>query len=206
MKYIHCSFDVVNEFVPRVPTTRCKIEDKTTPRICVAPDIRHCLAAMPSAGRIIEWTRATGMPVILHAYYLTADKVLTDTRDKVADAEFTHEMWILEKPTSVRRVDYEITSYSIQDGRDMLGDPIKQIVNVEIRRVPFTDNLKELFCFSPNNPHELKITYGVIAANMDFDTAKRIKTEREQYKKHNTFDRLQRRIEAYRCERVKERG
>ena len=202
MKYIHCSFDVVNEFIPRVPTTRCKIEDKTTPRICVAPDIRHCLAAMPSAGRIIEWTRAAGLPVILHAYYLTSDKVFTDTKDKVADAEFTHEMWLLEKPTSVRRVDYEITSCSIQNGKDILGDPIKRIVNAEIRRVSFTDSLTELFCFSSADPHELKFTYGKIAANMDFNTAKRIKTEREQYKKHKAFDGLQRRIEAYRCEVV----
>jgi len=119
MKYIHCSFDIVDEFIPRVPTTRCKIEDKTTPRICVAPDIRHCLAAMPSAGRIIEWTRAAGLSVILHVYYLTADKVLTDVKDKVADAEFTREMWLLEKPASVRRVDYEIVSLDEKDILDI---------------------------------------------------------------------------------------
>ena len=204
MKYIHCSFDIVDEFIPRVPTTRCKIEDKTTPRICVAPDIRHCLAAMPSAGRIIEWTRAAGLSVILHVYYLTADKVLTDVKDKVADAEFTREMWLLEKPASVRRVDYEIVSCSIQDGKDILGDPIKRILNAEIRRVPYADNLKELFCFSSADPYQFKIPYGAIAANMDFETAKRVKTEREQYKKHKAFDGLQRRIEAYRREKVKE--
>ena len=198
MKYIHCSFDIVNKFTLRIPTTRCKIEDDFTPRICVAPDIRSCLAAMPDAGKIIEWTRAAGLPVILHAYYLTADKVLEDTTDLVGDAKLTHEMWLLEEPKTIRRVDYEITACTIQDGKDALGDDIKRILFVEIKRVPFTDNLKELFCFSTLNPYDFDIPFGKIAANMSIEEAKKLRSEREKYKKHKAFEGLQRRVAAYR--------
>lgn len=201
MRYVHCSFDIVDEFVPRIPKTRCKIEDDTIPRICVAPDIRHCLFAMPGAGRIIEFAKAVGMPIVIHAYYLTADKVLEDVSDKVADAEFTKEMWLLSEPTRVYRVDYEITSCLVRDGKDISGDDVKQVLCVEIKRVPFTDNLKELFCFADV---ECDIPFSKIAGSMDLDMARQIGKKRDEYIKHKRFVDMQRRIRAYRNAKVED--
>lgn len=44
---IHISFDIVNEFIPRVPRQRCLGEDETVPRICVTEDILNAVNAVP---------------------------------------------------------------------------------------------------------------------------------------------------------------
>ena len=54
MKGIHVSFDIVDEFTPRVPRQRCPGEDETVPRICVAEDILNAVNAVPQAGLVME--------------------------------------------------------------------------------------------------------------------------------------------------------
>ena len=51
---IHISFDIVDEFTPRVPRQRCPGEDETVPRICVAEDILNAVNAVPQAGLVME--------------------------------------------------------------------------------------------------------------------------------------------------------
>ena len=46
---IHISFDIVDEFTPRVPRQRCPGEDETVPRICVAEDILIAVNSVPHA-------------------------------------------------------------------------------------------------------------------------------------------------------------
>lgn len=46
--YVHCSFDLVESFKPRVPKTRVidkfVSEEAETPRICTADTIQHIMA------------------------------------------------------------------------------------------------------------------------------------------------------------------
>lgn len=149
MKLIHCSFDLVEQFVPRVPKSRAvyagkEYEDSVTPRICVAPSILHCLRAMPRAGEVIRWMRAVGMKPVIHAYYLQSDSVKSCTSNDVPDADTTHEIWVLKKPNNVIRRDYEIVSCNLRDDKDMLGRSFVWIENLTLKRVPDTDNLKDL--------------------------------------------------------------
>lgn len=74
--YVHLSFDLVEEFVPRIPKSRLEKEDAVTPRICVAKYISQALSALPAAGKTIEAMLEIGMPVIIHAYYLQSDAVI----------------------------------------------------------------------------------------------------------------------------------
>ena len=49
---VHCSFDLVDHFEPRVPKNRIegkKSEDGTIARICVASDIRNAINAIDAA-------------------------------------------------------------------------------------------------------------------------------------------------------------
>ena len=70
---IHISFDIVDEFIPRVPRQRCPGEDETVPRICVAEDILNAVNAVPQAGLVMENMKNIGLPVVIHAYYLTGE-------------------------------------------------------------------------------------------------------------------------------------
>lgn len=149
MKLIHCSFDLVDEFVPRVPKSRAvyagkEYEDSTTPRICAAPSILHCLRAMPRAGEVIRWMHAVGMKPVIHAYYLQSDNIKICTSSDVPDADITHEIWVLEKPQKIVRRDYEIVSYNSRNDKDMLGRSFVWIESLVLKRAPNTDNMRNL--------------------------------------------------------------
>ena len=202
-KLIHCSFDEVYSFEPRVPKSRTDWEDDKIKRICVAPTIRQCLTAMPRAGEAIKWIRATGMPVIIHAYYLEADKVEYDTRDYVLDAEITEEFWVLEKPKDWKRIDYEITSCQLIDGKDLLGKEMTGIYNVKIKRTAYTDNLRSLVEGAGLDYDDFRkkcpsATFGRMARNCSMELAENIKKKREAYQNKKLFESLQRRVAAYR--------
>ena len=202
-KLIHCSFDEVYQFIPRVPKSRTDWEDDQIKRICVAPTIQDCLNAMPGAGQAIRWIRAAGMPVILHAYYLEADKVEYDTSDYVLDAEFTHEMWVLEEPKDWKRIDYEITSCSLIDGTDLTGKKIIGVRNVELKRTSYTDNLRSLIEGAGMDYIDFRkkcpeVTYGTLVRNLGEDTAEEFRQRREKVTKKRLFENMQRRVTAYR--------
>lgn len=96
---IHISFDIVDEFTPRVPRQRCPGEDETVPRICVAEDILNAVNAVPQAGLVMENMKSLGLPVVIHAYYLTGEGMGKEkVQNYVPDAKLTGEFWLTEKP------------------------------------------------------------------------------------------------------------
>lgn len=147
--------------------------------------------------------QTVGMPVVIHAYYLEADRVEYDTRDYVLDAEITDEFWVLEKPKDWKRIDYEITSCRLIDGIDLLGKPLVGICNVELKRTAYTDNLKSLIEGAGLDYDDFRtkcpdVTFQGMAVNCDKEIALGLKERREKYKKHMLYESLQKRVAAYR--------
>jgi hypothetical protein len=186
-KLIHCSFDEVYHFEPRVPASRNELEDDQIKRICVAPTIRQCLDAIPKAGNIVRFMRTVGMPVVIHAYYLEADRVEYDTKDYVPDADTTGEMWVLEKPKDWKRIDYELTDFCLRDGKDPQGNDITWIYGVWPRRTKYTDNLRELIEGAGMNFENFKrdcptLSFRLMAASAPPDIIQEFKERREKYR------------------------
>lgn len=181
---IHVSFDLVNEFIPRVPKQRCEGENDTIRRICVAPNIIKALNAIPQAGLVVRNMKSLGLPVIIHCYYLKADKVLIndEVRKYVPDAEFTGETWILEKPKGVNRVDYEITDCIVRQGVDVFGNEQFEVLFPEIKRVKYQSNIDNFFKVFARNPNERKIreifemeSYRKVLVNFDDEMIEKAK-------------------------------
>ena len=204
-KLIHCSFDLVDSFELRVPDSRVKwqgkeYEDSKTPRICVAPTVLQCLKGMPKAGEIIRWMRAVGLTPIVHAYYLKSDNVHICTAEDVPDVDITGEMWILDKPTDWHRIDYEIVSCVMDDGKDMFGRSVVAIHGVEIVRTVYTDNLQDLI-------QGLGLEYGDFMRRfpflnfrdfaMNITCTEELREKRKKNLRHKAFDSLRKRIEDY---------
>lgn len=142
--YVHLSFDLVEEFVPRIPKSRLEKEDAVTPRICVAKYISQALSALPVAGKTIEAMLEIGMPVIIHAYYLQSDAVIQteDLLEAVPDARYTGEMWITERPKKIWRVDYELCDIFLYHTKDMYGEEIVIPDTYTLKKVCNQDNWK----------------------------------------------------------------
>lgn len=142
--YVHLSFDLVEEFAPRIPQRRLEKEDAVAPRICVAKYISQALSAMPAAGETIEAMLEIGMPVIIHAYYLQSDAVIQteDLLEAVPDARYTGEMWITERPRKVWRADYELRDIFLYHTKDMYGKEIVITDAYTLKRVCNQDNWK----------------------------------------------------------------
>lgn len=207
-KLIHCSFDLVDNFTPRVPDSRIKVrwqdrecENAVTPRICVSPTVLQCLKAMPKAGETIRWMRAVGIPPVVHAYYLESDNVHMCTKDDVLDADITGEMWILDRPKDWHRVDYEITACHMTDGKDLFGKDVVAIHSAELRRTKYTDSLKNLI-------EGLGLEYGDFMARFPYlgfrelavnvRCTDELRKRCEKHLRHKAFESLQKRVKAYR--------
>lgn len=147
-KMIHVSFDVVEKFVPRIPIKDARLpgEDDETPRICVAPSILCCLKGMPSADTIIDNLLKAKLPVIIHAYYLSSDSIMSNAEilRKVPDAYLTHESWILKEPDKVRRIDYQLTD-PCEVQRTLAWCEHLKYGTCGLKRIPYTDNFDVLY-------------------------------------------------------------
>lgn len=181
---VHVSFDLVDEFIPRVPKQRCEGENDTIKRICVAPSIIEALNAIPQAGLVVRNMKSLGLPVIIHCYYLKSDKVMSndEIQKYVPDAEFTGEMWILEKPKAVNRVDYEITDCIVKQGVDVFENKMFEVRFPEIKRVKHQSNIDIFFKVFSHSPNERKMreifekqSYRKIIANFDDEIIERVK-------------------------------
>lgn len=147
---IHISFDIVDEFTPRVPRQRCPGEDETVPRICVAEDILNAVNAVPQAGLVMENMKNLGLPVIIHAYYLTGEGMgKEEVQNYVPDAKLTGEFWLTEKPREVRRVDYEIVDFTTETVKDPFGHDLTAVVIISFNKCEYQDNV-ENFLHSMN--------------------------------------------------------
>ena len=153
---VHVSFDLVDEFIPRVPKQRCEGENDTIKRICVAPSIIEALNAIPQAGLVVRNMKSLGLPVIIHCYYLKSDKVMSneEVQKYVPDAMATMEMWILEKPKAMNRVDYEITDCIVKQGVDAFGNEQFEVQLPEIKRVKHQSNIDNFFKVFSRSPNE----------------------------------------------------
>lgn len=146
MQAVHVSFDQIEKFIPRVPGSRCPNEDNTIPRICVAPDIRSALNAIPQCGQVLEYMRKLGLPVIIHAYYLYGGKRIDNkgVQKYVPDAAITKEFWLVTPPEGVRRVDYVVNDFSTLKDKDPFGHEIWHIFGVRLKRCRFQSNINNL--------------------------------------------------------------
>lgn len=181
---VHVSFDLVDEFIPRVPKQRCDGENDTIKRICVASSIIEALNAIPQAGLVVRNMKSLGLPVIIHCYYLKADKVMSndEVQKYVPDAEFTGETWILEKPKAVNRVDYEIADCIVKQGVDAFGNEQFEVRLPEIKQVKYQSNIDNFFKVFSQNPNERKMreiferqSYRKVLANFDDEIIEKAK-------------------------------
>lgn len=143
-KIIHCSFDTVEKFVPRIPKHRCVGENATIPRICAGPSVRKCLAGIPQSGAVMYWMQRYGLPIIVHAYYLKCRHVEFDVSEYVGDARYTGEMWLLETPSEVHRIDYEVLVEDFTWVSDPYGYAQRHPIGVKLMRTMFQDNFENL--------------------------------------------------------------
>ena len=181
---VHVSFDLVDEFIPRVPKQRCKGENSTIKRICVAPSIIEALNAIPQAWLVVRNMKSLGLPVIIHCYYLKADKVMSndEVRKYVPDAKATGEVWILEEPKIITRIDYEITDCIVKQGVDAFGNEQFEVRFPEIKQVKYQSNIDNFFKVFSRSPNERKMreifekqSYRKVLANFDDEIIEKAK-------------------------------
>lgn len=150
----HVSFDRVTEVIPKIQKNICPGEDATIPHICAAPTIGQALNAVPQAGFVASYMRELGLPVILHVYALTGDRLMENhkVQQHVPDAELSGEVWLLEKPASVKRTDYEITDFDTKIFIDVNGNEICCIYNLKARVCAYSSNRENFINeFRPSN-------------------------------------------------------
>lgn len=144
---VHCSFDLVDQFVMRVPKQRVEgkypEEDKTA-RICVSSSVKKALRAIPQSGMVMTYMRKLGLPIIVHAYYVRADNFYKPTVLEVPDVKWTDEYWLLCLPKSIYRRDYEITEFETSYITDLNGVEAEFVTDVHLRPVKFQDNMVNL--------------------------------------------------------------
>lgn len=141
-KHIHVSFDLVDEFIPRVPKRRAPGEDDRIPRICVSDQLLNCINSMPFGPQALKDMESFGISIVIHAYYLKGDKIITtdEVAKYVPDAEYFQESWLLTAPTSIRRIDYRIENmqFDQSDGGALI------LLFADFTRCRFIDNKDEI--------------------------------------------------------------
>lgn len=82
------------------------------------------------------------LPLIIHAYYMVSKSFLIsdEIHEYVPDVDTTKEIWILDTPNTVRRIDYEIV-----DPDFIMCDGMILLMNYKLKRVKFQDNVMNLF-------------------------------------------------------------
>ena len=141
-KYVHVSFDVVEEFLPRVPKQRTEGEDDKISRICVSDSVLHSLNAMVDAGKVLMLMQRLNLPLIIHVYYMDSNDAWdTDVVSKyVPDAKEHNEKWLLSAPKGVHRIDYLIEDPYMA----YVGEKHVAILGVSLKRIQFADNIANL--------------------------------------------------------------
>ena len=83
--YVHCSFDLVESFKPRVPKTRVigkfVSEEAETPRICTADTIQHALLGIPGCADVMQNIKNFDIRIYLQVYYLLIDALQFPTEE-----------------------------------------------------------------------------------------------------------------------------
>lgn len=140
---VHCSFDTVTEFIPRIPKQRVEgmfTEDDKIKRICVAPTVQQTLQGIPQSGIVMETMKELKLPIIVHAYYLKGGFFYNLTEEQVPDVSVTGEHWLLQNPDSVYRRDYEVTDFLTRRLKDMNGKEEPFLIGAQIKLVKYQEN------------------------------------------------------------------
>lgn len=175
MTAIHVSFDTVTNFTPRIPKSFCTNEDYTIPRICVAPNIRSALNSIPQCGQVMEYMRKLNLPVIIHVYYLYGGKQVDnkDVQKHVPDAGYTKEFWLTSVPDRVNRIDYEVTDFDVCKAKNVFGEEVWDVSNVQLSRHRYQSNIENfIHSFCREGEEEAlrslfhKYTYRTVMADM----------------------------------------
>ncbi|WP_373124781.1 hypothetical protein [Blautia producta] len=132
-EFVHCSFEPVNKFWPRIPEQRCPEENDTIPRICAAKTICGALRAIPQAGEVINRMQELEVPIYIHAYFFECSDIMEteDVERYVPDAADTGEVWLLKVPDSIRHELLSLNEVSIFDTDDIFGKGMCVIEDVE---------------------------------------------------------------------------
>ena len=194
-EYVHVSFDIVDQFEPRIPKTCAIGEDQTIKRICVSDEILYALNALAESGKTLAVMQRLGLPLTMHAYYLESDHVMAPdvVQRYVPDADINHESWILDSPIHVHRIDYEIMNpefYKLLDDPDPFSHLI--LKNAQLQRVPECDNV-ELFMrhYHVKEQEQLgtlirKYGYSMVVCNLSEELlAKKERMEKERKRRKN---------------------
>ena len=106
--YVHCSFDLVESFKPRVPKTRVigkfVSEEAETPRICTADTIQHALLGIPGCADVMQNIQKFDMRIYIHVYYLTSEDIKFPTEEEVPDG-IKHQILVGCKIKRVSNID-----------------------------------------------------------------------------------------------------
>ena len=141
-KHIHVSFDLVDQFIPRIPERRAPGEDDRIPRICVSDRLLYCVNSMPFGPQVLKDMESFGISIVIHAYYLKGDKILApdEVAKYVPDGEYFQESWLLTAPISIRRIDYRVENMQFyqSDGGAL------SLLFADFTRCRFTDNKEEI--------------------------------------------------------------
>lgn len=133
---IHCTFETVEDFYPRIPLQRCPGEDDSIPRICVADSVQNALNAIPQAAETLDAMERIGVPLIIHVYDLESSDVMNSSavQKYVPDALATHEKWILSRPDSILHQVIRITHWVAEPQTDPYGKthPVIEELHYEV--------------------------------------------------------------------------
>ena len=146
-RMVHVSFDLVDEFIPRIPSQRIEgtyNEEAKTKRICVSGDIHKAVRAIPQFAQVLNYMKALGLPLLIHAYYMESESIYKPTILELPDVNWTDEYWILERPEKVYRRDYIITDYKIIHLKDLNGTDAEFVSSIHFKPVAYQDNQQNL--------------------------------------------------------------
>ena len=112
---------IIDVFTPRIPISRMCYEDAITPRICLSTSLEGCFSAAPWGGegldinpksvvyRIYEFDDTNIPPKnIVTTEYLTGMYSIIDEEPLVPDAEFTNEVWVVNKDLQPDNIYYVV--------------------------------------------------------------------------------------------------
>lgn len=142
---VHVSFDLVKEFIPRVPSFRIEgylEEDSVTERICASSTILGALRGIPNGGEVLYQMKRLGLPILIHAYYLDGEYIVP-TEHQVPDRHITDEVWFLKTPDKIRRIDYLVSDLKLLPING-IERTIQFVVDVSVKRCHYGDNKKNL--------------------------------------------------------------
>ncbi len=151
----HISYDfkeTIDEFIPRIPVHRCKIEDDTTNRICTSDSLEGCMKGHPflwynmveypessyacpydmmdRMTTLMDYNEEVGHLLKVYQFEVDEDKVVNPQsllkENLVPDAEETQEHWIKEKISAKRTFYIFIDNAKLENGKKVFSYKVFQ--------------------------------------------------------------------------------